>query len=665
MTILEKERSQSPASLPTELREKVLFYGGKERLGRYEYLRSLLEPKLTIAECQKHYGESVDDQRRRVFRVYRHVEETILDKKLNVEDAKLLRNIAQDITGLASPTLLHEAMFVPNISSLFSEEQQAQWSKEIQSYNWLGCYIQTELGHGSNLRALETTATFRQDLDMFEIHSPTLTSVKYWPGALANTANIGVIYARLIVHGKDYGVHSFLIQIRDFKTHQVLPGISLGGIGTKFGFNTVDNGFAKFDRVLIPRSHMAMKFNTLSKDGVYSRVKGAKQEVSYITMLQMRYFMIIGSGKQLSKAATIAIRYSAVRFQGANASKPNEEMQVLNYQSQQHRLLPRLAESYAVIIAGNRLLSFSHLATQMVAKGKTDGGMLALSHATGCAVKVFASELSTRGIEICRRGCGGHGYLQSSGLPELLAYNAQFVTAEGENYVLSQQTTKTLLKMLSVSRSGMTNSLPQELRFFESIGTPSTPRDVTSVGIFDYEGLFQTRLLCVLAQMESKVSSFNSLEEAIQSNLILSHHLSMCFGKFVLIREFSALLCDPSLNLNKQSLSILQDIFQLFCISQILEDMSDFLSHGCLSLSSADACQALQIDLLKRLRPHAVALVDAFGFSDLTLNSTLGRFDGNVYQALMESSEAYPNDSIVSFTEYLKPLRAKAQRANL
>ncbi|KDO26556.1 hypothetical protein SPRG_07958 [Saprolegnia parasitica CBS 223.65] len=658
---LTKERQQSPPTLPTELLENVLFYGGKERRRSYEYLRSLLEPSLSFDECQRHYGESAEAQRARVFRVYRHVEETILDKQLSVDEAKLLRSLAQDMTGLASPTLLHEAMFLPNIASLFSNAQQAQWAEAIASYTWLGCYIQTELGHGSNLRALETTATFREDIDMLEIHSPTLTSIKYWPGGLANTANIGVVYARLLVRGKDHGVLPFLVQLRDFATHAPLPGVTLGGIGSKFGFNTVDNGFVQFDKVLIPRTHMAMKFQTLSKDGVYSRVSGAKPELSYITMLQMRYNMIIGSGRQLSKAATIAVRYSAVRAQGANATKRCEEMQVLDYQSQQHRLLPRLAEAYAIIIASNRLLSFSHSATEMVAKGRTDAGVLALAHATGCAVKVFASELSTRGIEFCRRGCGGHGYLQTSGLPELVAYNAQFVTAEGENYVISQQTTKTLLKMLAVHRSGMTPALPPQLQFFARID--ATPPQATDAAPADLVALFERRLLSVLATMETTAAAYPSLEEAIQANLIASHHLSMCFGKYVLVREFAAQLRDAALS--PPTLAILNDIFALFCVSQVLEDLSDFLVHGCLPLPSAAAFDAHQVRLLSAIRPHAVGLVDAFGFSDLSLNSNLGRYDGNVYESLMAASRAFPNDSTVSLSAYLAPLRAKVQRAKL
>lgn len=43
------------------------------------------------------------------------------------------------------------------------------------------------------------------------------------------------------------------------------------------------------------------------------------------------------------------------------------------------------------------------------------------------------------------------------------------------------------------------------------------------------------------------------------------------------------------------------------------------------------------LDLLAELRENAVGLVDAFDFKDRTLESTLGRYDGQVYQALYDS----------------------------
>lgn len=46
----------------------------------------------------------------------------------------------------------------------------------------VGCYAQTEMGHGSDVQSLETIATFDRATDSFILDSPTLTSTKMWPG---------------------------------------------------------------------------------------------------------------------------------------------------------------------------------------------------------------------------------------------------------------------------------------------------------------------------------------------------------------------------------------------------------------------------------------------------------------------------------------------------
>ena len=49
--------------------------------------------------------------------------------------------------------------------------------------------------------------------------------------------------------------------------------------------------------------------------------------------------------------------------------------------------------------------------------------------------------------------------------------------------------------------------------------------------------------------------------------------------------------------------------------------------------------QSQNLDLLKALRPNAVSLVDAFDFPDAVLDSALGRWDGQVYQALYDFAQ--------------------------
>jgi len=71
-----------------------------------------------------------------------------------------------------------QGMFVPAIKGQGTEEQQQKWLPLAYKFQIIGCYAQTELGHGSNVQGLETTATFDPKTDEFVIHSPTLTSSK-------------------------------------------------------------------------------------------------------------------------------------------------------------------------------------------------------------------------------------------------------------------------------------------------------------------------------------------------------------------------------------------------------------------------------------------------------------------------------------------------------
>ena len=139
---------------------------------------------------------------------------------------------------------------------------------DINELKMHGAYAQTELGHGTNIQGIETTATFDPKTDTIILNSPTISSYKFWPGELGFHANFPIVVAWLIVNGEDKGVQTFIAWIRD-KDHKPLPGIEVGDIGNKFGFNMKDNGFLGFKNFRIPRENMLMWFAWLDKDGTF------------------------------------------------------------------------------------------------------------------------------------------------------------------------------------------------------------------------------------------------------------------------------------------------------------------------------------------------------------------------------------------------------------
>lgn len=77
-----------------------------------------------------------------------------------------------------NPLSVHYDMFIPALKNLGTEEQQAEWVSQAWDCKIIGAYAQTELGHGTFVRGLETTATYDPSTKEFVIHSPTITAYK-------------------------------------------------------------------------------------------------------------------------------------------------------------------------------------------------------------------------------------------------------------------------------------------------------------------------------------------------------------------------------------------------------------------------------------------------------------------------------------------------------
>lgn len=157
-------------------------------------------------------------------------------------------------------------MFVACIEFLCTPEQKGWWLEKARNLNIIGCYAQTELGHGSNVKDLETTATLDMKTDEWVLHTPHIKATKFWPGQLGYGTH-AIVFARMIIDGTDYGVSPFMVQVRNLDNHSIMPGIDLGDIGKKLGFNSADNGYASFNQVRIPRTHLLSRLAEVDKEG--------------------------------------------------------------------------------------------------------------------------------------------------------------------------------------------------------------------------------------------------------------------------------------------------------------------------------------------------------------------------------------------------------------
>lgn len=254
---------------------------------------------------------------------------------------------------------------------------------------------------------------------------------------MGTNSNYAIVVANLYINGQLYGPHPFMVQTRNSQTWEPMPGIEIGEIGPKMGCNNFNNGYLGLNKVRIPRTNMLMKNSQVLEDGTY--VQPPALVLNYFTMMFIRVTILYAMASSLSKAATIAIRYAAVRRQSPiEPDKP--EPQIIDHVTQQYKLFPHLAA--AVVF---RLTFFHYFQLfEEIRKELEQSNLSRLPelHALLSCLKPACTSEASNGIEVMRLACGGHGYMESANLSNIYAAAVAACTYEGENTVLLLQTAR-------------------------------------------------------------------------------------------------------------------------------------------------------------------------------------------------------------------------------
>ena len=102
-------------------------------------------------------------------------------------------------------------LFGGSVHHLGTRAHHERYLPDIGTLTLPGCFAMTETGHGSNVRDLETTASFDRETDEFVIHTPTDAARKDWIGNAAAHGRVATVFAQLIVDETVHGVHAFLV----------------------------------------------------------------------------------------------------------------------------------------------------------------------------------------------------------------------------------------------------------------------------------------------------------------------------------------------------------------------------------------------------------------------------------------------------------------------
>lgn len=223
------------------------------------------------------HGESLAEERARTVRMWAGVASLgLLENSISsrTREGRARYEAVIESVGMLSHSLdikmsVHYGLFGATIALMGDDDQAKRWGPLIEACKMLGCFALTELGHGSNARGIQTTATYDVRKRAFIINTPNEEAQKYWIGGAYRSARWTACFAQLTVGGVNHGVHPFLVRIRN-EDGSLVKGVTLADCGHKCGLNGVDNGRIWFDHVEIPWEYMLRRNSKVSKEGVYS-----------------------------------------------------------------------------------------------------------------------------------------------------------------------------------------------------------------------------------------------------------------------------------------------------------------------------------------------------------------------------------------------------------
>ncbi|GAA5942284.1 hypothetical protein JCM1841_002805 [Sporobolomyces salmonicolor] len=647
--LLEIERSKA-SFCPDDLKE---FLYGKEYLERVNRILPVLENDPAFDKSQIHYMDRGDKFRHGLAKEKRLVQ---VSRELGWDEED--NKVAEELLDMPAAFGLHKSMFMKTLRAQTTDEQKELFLKPAERYEIIGCYAQTELGHGSNVQGLETTATYRPETKTFVLQSPGLTAMKWWIGGLGRTADHAVVMAQLYTpDGRNgslvrRGPFPFVVPIRDLKTRELLPGCTVMDIGPKAGYPMTDNGALLLDNVEIPHVNFLAAYAQVDPDsGKFARPPNEK--LSYGTMTYIRANIVQQARMVLARSATVAIRYCSVRRQFADRDAPftddgrkPAETQVINYQLVQARIFPPLVQAFACHFTGKEMFRLYSLNQTAMEGG--DFTLLADVHASSSGLKSLCTIMASGAIEECRRACGGHGFSLAGGLASFYADYLPQVTWEGDSYMLTQQCGRYLFKTFRTLLADRNAPMSKENRtrdyILKYIANPEAKARAKYAGDLADPQFFIDAFGHRAAYLTATALRKRDVEKRTWNSLLIDiFRCSTAHSQYYLVYNFAqAILHDAALKAQPAVHRVMTTCFELFACYTMDAEASEFLSSGYLSPKQHELLRNRVHALLAELRPQAVPLVDAWGCPDYLLNSALGRHDGDVYPALVRFAQNEP-----------------------
>lgn len=507
-------------------------------------------------------------------------------------------------------------LFGGAVYQLGTTKHHDKYLRALHTGELMGCFAMTETGHGSNVKDIETTATYNHNDKSITVHSPNFAAGKEYIGN-AMHSTMAAVFCQLVIGDQNHGVHTVLVPLRNDK-HELLPGVKIEDCGYKLGLNGVDNGRIWFDKVKVPIDNLLNRYGDINEAGEYT---------SPIANPSKRFFTTLGAlvvgricvgmlGNNASKVAlTIALRYAYKRRQFSAKGEKRETL-IIDYPTHQKRLFPRLAKAYAYHFA------LQDLADQYSNAKEEDFRRI---ETLAAGLKAKATWHATDTIQTCREACGGKGYLAENRFANLKADTDIFTTFEGDNTVLMQLVSKGALTDYKQSFHDdgyravlkfLLTKAKHEAYEYNVLFTRNTDANHLLDHKFHFHAFNYRERKIIISLSERMQKYLKRGNDSHQAFLKVQNHmmdLAHAFIDRVVLNSFYNQIEKCADGTTKDTLLKLA---QLYALENINAGKGWFLEAEYLNGTKTKAIRRIITKLYQDIKPNALGLVEAFAIPD-------------------------------------------------
>ncbi|EGC35432.1 hypothetical protein DICPUDRAFT_78883 [Dictyostelium purpureum] len=605
--------------------------------GEYHFdrdrLKELFEESSTFDEIFLNKSIHTDEHREQTLKACKEIIQLQIVKLSDMEkNPKKFLNWFETIS-LCDPSVslkfaVQYNLWGGTILFLGTKKHHERYLDGIENGSILGVFGLTELGHGSNVNGLETTATYDEANQEFIINSPTWNSQKYWPGNISRHGQMATVFARLILRGVDKGIHAFVVPIRGEKSNQypygkLCDGVEVRDISLKDAYNGIDNGGLLLKNVRIPRENMLDRFSQVDAQGQYhSNIPPNRHFAMTMSVFFIGRACLSLNSLAFTKAGlSIAVNYAKNRHQFGATTKSKQELPIIAYSTTHRRLIPYIARTYALDMAHKTIADLIPTYPKETIHSYTSG------------FKAITSWAAVEALQSCREVMGGQGFRLCNRVSMLRNHADLVTTGEGDNTVLTQQVAKYLLGLYHQVVKGSKKSVEHlsfkgELAYINNLTaqppTPNTNANQLS-NISYHQWLLEKREFLLIKELHSRLYGRHD-DELIEPNTerwftVWNQSLPLCiritkanvdrltqsFFLKKIVEQSGSNLVDTA------TLTMLKNLCRLDSLVQIQKDFGFFVNTGLMSGESKWIQLEDEITHLSRdISQHASVLTQAF-----------------------------------------------------